>query len=648
MAKWEEQFAPLIYQVKLVGEVAITPEALTNLSINFQRLFYNRHQQEVLDLIFKSYPAAFLVFLVGHGIYGYQGGDYWEAVEKALNCKVDQVALGRLFERLLRWFRLPLFPELQERAFRYVSPILAHGGIPVYSLPDFFSQIVFPCATRPQLIGLDGDELVDEVLKSSAGRTVDKPIHYFFGYCGQAAINLLERSRTTLIAWQKSPRDVFADETGLPAHIVAFFNEWARKYALNAPLISGARGRYKRPELCLDPWGLGIYLRLPAQPVSNLAGGSVVWDVQAGEAYHEEFQPRNLRNGDRFETKEMMVRLAQMADQITVRFQVSSQEFHWSIQGYSPDHPLLAFDPERGNLLSHIFALENWLLIPKNYELRVIEGEGDLLESLPPLPGQWSRLRGECWDLAQARKIGLFQDGQLVRDVIVRGQEKVQPPRLEEGRLLPGDSEQNEIPIYCGKLPLLKVPLSRPDDGQAELKRWRINIEPAGEAIPNHTITACLADLDRATVRLEGDTATALLDQPALLGVRPTGTFTITLNGPLGHDAHFRFIFLPEFEVEGNNRLYIPDPVQGAATALLNIRTGLLDKIVPVSVSDGISIRQEHPGQNIVEVPGPVSTARLMLVRETVQEAAVRVPVHLRFAGCAGGWCVKTGWWISG
>ena len=219
LARMEKSFAPMIYQVSLVGEVSISQATLAELSLEFRRLFYNQSHQNAIESIINFYPASFLLFLVGHGIYGYQGGDYWEAVEKALDCRVDQVALGQLFERLLRWFRLPLFPELQERAFRYVSPILAHGGIPINSLQDFFSQIVYPCATRPQLVGLDGQELVDEVLNSFANRNIDKPIFHFLEYCGQAAINLLERSRGAFLIWRKIRTDLTADETGLPVRI---------------------------------------------------------------------------------------------------------------------------------------------------------------------------------------------------------------------------------------------------------------------------------------------------------------------------------------------------------------------------------------------------------------------------------------------
>lgn len=582
----------------------------------------------MLDHIIRSYPASFLVFLVGHGIYGYQGGDYWEAVEKALSCVVDQVAFGRLFEGFLRWFRLPLFPELQERAFRYVSLILAHGGIPVYSLNDYFSQIVLPCATRPQFVGLDGQDLIDEILKSSNSRNVDKPILYFFEYGGQAAINLLERSRSALMAWQKNPHDFQVEETGLPGHIVSFLNEWARLHPIDALTMTKTRGRYKRPVLCLDPWGLGVFLRLPAQPMSNLAGGSVTWEVQIGDIYCETFQPRSLRTGERFETKEMMVRLGQIADQVIVRLEVNGQEYNWSIQGSSPEHPILAFEPEDGSLQNHLYARALWLLIPKYLRLRVVEGEGDCLEELPPLPGSWGKMRAECWDLSQARKVGLFQNDQLVRDVIVRGQEKVQPSSLDEGtRLLPADSGQ--LPFYCGKLPILKIPLSRPDDREAELKRWRLSIEPSGEAIPNQIIATCLADLDRSAIRWDGDTVIILLDQLMLLGPRAAGTFQVYLNGPLGHDAHFSFSYWPEFEVEGLHALYLPDPVKGPESAFLHVRTALLDQIVPVSASDGISVQQERSGLHTIEVSGSISTARLVLARESVQGMAVRVPIQL-------------------
>jgi len=72
-------------------------------------------------------------YLVAQGIYGYRGGDYWGEV-----CQVTSLPpgntwrWGRLFEDILADLDLPLFYDMRAEAHRYVSLILAHGGVPNY------------------------------------------------------------------------------------------------------------------------------------------------------------------------------------------------------------------------------------------------------------------------------------------------------------------------------------------------------------------------------------------------------------------------------------------------------------------------------------------------------------------------------------
>jgi len=161
--------------------------------------------------------------MVGQGIYGYNNGDFWSTYEKVLNHPIDTIAFGRLFEKLVKRFKKPQFRDLQERARRYVDPILAHGGIPVYCLKDFFSNIVLNCAIRPQLFALEGEELVEEVIKHTTyTATTDKPVINFLEYGGPTAANLLDRARKMLLSWQQNQTLLSAEDAGLPVHITHY------------------------------------------------------------------------------------------------------------------------------------------------------------------------------------------------------------------------------------------------------------------------------------------------------------------------------------------------------------------------------------------------------------------------------------------
>lgn len=79
------------------------------------------------------------------GVYGYQGGDYWSEVVQATGLSSGSTwQIGQAFEKILEELGLPLFYDMRAEAHRYVSLVLAHGGIPDYCLPDFFNNMLQP------------------------------------------------------------------------------------------------------------------------------------------------------------------------------------------------------------------------------------------------------------------------------------------------------------------------------------------------------------------------------------------------------------------------------------------------------------------------------------------------------------------------
>jgi len=621
--------APQLRKVELVGEIPLTQEELKDLSQHFSHLFNNHSEQTVLEFIEQNYPATFLVYMVGQGIYGYNGGNFWPAYEQALRKDIDHSALGKLFEKLLQHYNKPSFRELQERSMRYVSLILAHGGIPIYCLNDFFNNIVLNCATHPQLFALEGEELIDEVLKHSTFTVnTDKPVVYFLEYGGKTAADLLDRSRKMLLNWQQNQTLLSSEEAGLPAHVTRHFAEWTRE---NTTITMGRepRNRLKRPRLSLDPWGLGVFLFLPSQPVSALGMNTLYWKVDAGE-YQEEIKARTQRKGDQIQTREITLRLNEISEVIQAQFSQEDNAFDWKISGYSPDHLILAFDPTTGYVQNYILAQETWLVYPNQFSLSILEGEGDLIEVLPELPGKWSRFKLECWDLSQTVRLGLIQDDKVFREIVVRSQEKVLPPSFVAGRIVPTDLEENPIPVYTGVPPSLHIPLSRSDDMRVELSRWKIRVDNIGAADPNVSIETTLADLPRTVCTILENTAIIRLETPELLTARPTGTYQIAIKGPLGRDAALSLQILPECEVSGLKELYIPDRNHGPENVSFSVQTSLLDSVDSLNSVDGIKVKIKKSGLHEILVPAELSSVGLLIRRETVDHLFIRVPLYFR------------------
>ncbi|MFH1015047.1 MAG: hypothetical protein V1762_03915, partial [Nitrospirota bacterium] len=141
-------------------------------------------------------PIAFSYFLVLVGTEHYKGGEFWSAVWNILNLPPKpsrQTDWGNLFIEVLNKYNLPHFED--ERALKYVTPILGHGGIPNYCLPDFFEKLLLPIIngeieTSSTSIG---EILQDWKRCSSLFATADKPVYRFLLHGGKVANDFLTR-----------------------------------------------------------------------------------------------------------------------------------------------------------------------------------------------------------------------------------------------------------------------------------------------------------------------------------------------------------------------------------------------------------------------------------------------------------------------
>ncbi len=648
LQQWEREFLPQLARVELVGEIPVSREVLDQIGLQFSRFFYHHHLDDVLAVVEQHLPAVFLVFLVGYGVHGYNNGDFWSTYETVLHRPVDSILFGRLFEKLIRRFGKIPFTDLQERGRRYVDPILAHGGIPVYCLRDFFANIVQNSLLRPQLAALEGGELVDEVLKHAGLiAATDKPVLNFLEYGGSTAAGLLERSRQLLQAWQRDQTLLSAAEAGLPVHLVEFFASWAPQHAAPAP-ERGAKSRLKRPQLALDPWGLGVFLKLPAQPVSLFNLDRLSWTVEAGP-WHEELRVRTQRRGDQVETREITLRLNQVPDILTIRHSQGDEQAEWQITGCSPDHLILAFDPATGNLQTHISARETWLLYPREYALEVRAGEGARLEILPELPGDWAPFTLECWDLSRAVRLALLQGGEVVREVYVRSGDRSLAPQLTGGRLLPTDLEESPLPVYSDAPPQLQLQPGVVEDPAAELGRWRLKIDSCGLADPALSTQVVLAELPPGGVTWSDGMLRVELGTPELLGPRPIGTYQVAVKGPLGRDTTLTFQILPQCHVDGLQEGYLPQPGRGADWVNFQLRTPLLAGVEPLDATTRLQVESPRPGLQEIRVPPDLSSVGLLIRQETAAHQLIRLPLYLRVkrlrwrlvrdTGQLEGWC---------
>lgn len=621
-------------RVELVGEVPITPELCTEIGAKFSLLLKGIVSEQAAKLIEADFPASLTVFLVGQGIYGYKGGDYWSSVNDIVGVDLPNltVIMGQIFERTLRRLHLPIFSQLQQQSMRYVSLILAHGGIPVYCLDDYFTHIVMPTVDK-QYGGLDDEELLAEILqRSSSQYGTDRPVLYFLQYGGRTATDFFRRSRQLIQDWIQTTAITSPEEAGLPAYVIEFFQKWISK----GPLLA-IGGRMVRPSLLLDPWGMGIYIKLPTQPVKTLDVADAEWLIESGDS-PENVPVRVQHKGGKVETEEISFRLDTINPNYKVTFSIGDNSWTWVIPGYDASKQPMIFDPQNGSVLRRIPGKECWIVYPEHNELEITSGQGNLLEELPSLPGVWRKTKVECWDFSDAKEVAIKHNGQIFWKELIHREGMSTKPELRHGNSFKIDTS-GQPPIYLGKPPVLAIPKTVFDECVGDRTRWKLKIKSIGRTSPELDLTVPIADIPNHSLAFLESWVEIDLSSPGLLGLEPFGDFSITVRGPLGQDAYFTNRFLPDVRLYGADKLYIPSRDEGASVIQL---AASIDKSYRIELEDSASsvkIRASSPGLYQIIVPPDKIDVNLLVCKDQDNQV---IQVPLSFAVRRLRWRVVT------
>ena len=623
LLEYESVFRNKLRNIDLVGEILLTRDEVDELSGSFRRIFSKNPSTKALDIVERCLPSSFIVYLVAQGVYGYNGGDYWTAVGIALDHSTDS-RFGQLFERIIKRYNLSVFEELQEKSSRYISLILAHGGIPVYSLDDYFNNLILPSIMRPQYSSLEGSDLVDALLASSLVINTDKPVIHFLEYGGRVAQDIFNRSRRLVLAWQRTQIVPSPGEIGLPGHMVDFFAEWVKDQDSSAAAIRSPRKSLKRPELCFDPWGIGVFLKLPMQSMPLLDSEISEWEVEFGDVR----QNIPVQVDAQGWTQEITLRVIAPADSYTVKFLMGQKEFVWKFN--TPDM-IFFFDPDKATLLARPLSGETWILYPRQLEAKVTEGDGTQIEDLPTLPGAWYKLKIEGWDLANASKLSVAQNGMVYKSFDIKKYEHFSPPTLVNGKLLETNlGDGDTVPIYIGKPPILRIPIVTGTNPEEYLKRWRISVKSIGFAAPDLQVQSQIqiSELRDSAIILNINCIEIRLEHKSLLTKRPIGTFEVSAYGPLGNDKIFVFSIIPECTVSDLNELYIPGR-DGAPEVQLSIDLNLIDILQYAGTTPNLRIQNNRPGKYSIIAHPDICRLDLQIVREYLGDEII-VPFSLR------------------
>jgi DNA-directed RNA polymerase alpha subunit len=631
---WEARLAPQVRQVELLGEILITPEERTRLGQAIGRLFLKSSgRRKGMAIMRERYRCCLATFMVAQGLYGYEGGNYWDGVFSVTRYRNASADFGQAFVEIVEELGLPIFPDLiAAGAQPRVSLILAHGGIPRYCLPDFFDHMLQPALHRPQYAGMTASELINEWNRHSAGLFVDKPVLRFLVHGGRVAEDFVQRCLELARESSETGLVPQATDIGLPSWVVESYEEWAREHGTAVESRSD-QWRLRKPRIVVDPWGLGVHVELPPQQLPAAAAQStIVWQVEADRDKHQ-IHVQVRKSGLDWKSSPESRQLTRPSEGIQVSLLVDDQVMRiWQFVGVGADRPLLAFEPESGSLVQWQRSLpvgQLGLLFPEDTQLR-IQGGSAQVELLPRLPWDWRSYRGEVWQLEEGSTLGLFRGDRELLLLPVRQDDTGQRPRLAGGSLFSPGVEAAEPPLYVGCPPRVRIPLSGRLSPEEEMSRWRISVRNRWPAVPTLHLTKRLDEIADQLVPGDGFVDVPL-DHTNLLGDAPMGGFSIRLRGPLGRDAELALRILPELIIAGQNTLYLPDPKTGPPPAMLQVRIGTRETLECRTVGGDFQIRALPGGQDYEISADPTATSfELAVAQMSASRETVRVPVSVR------------------
>lgn len=561
----ELELAKACREIELLCELDLDDRDTDHLAAGIRQLIEVLGPGRATDHLAEKRPHVLAAYLVFEGLRSYSQGDFWSAVcaKTGLPGSNYTWRWGAVFRQVLVKHRLPTFDESGGNV--HVTPVLLHGGIPAYCLPDFVREFVIPGVTRPEFAGLRAGDLLASWRDSARMERGDRPIRRFLQHGGRGAEDFLDRS-LDLVRAVLSGQDGRPEDHGLPEKLGQVVTEVLESTTTRG--LSGSRAaigatRRLAPRLVLDAWGVGLTLHLPEQAID---GRAARWEITIDGRDPLRHAPRAWRSQGGLHLEAESIRPAAPFRHLRVQLVVDDEPCGapWTVEGLTPEHPLLAFDEERLESLStrRLEPRPTWFVVPRDARL---EG-GRPLCSPARLPGAWAELEARCLDLGGVPRLRFVHGGRTV-DIPVLEESafvRLDGPVLDSvstaqrGVVFTGGPVKARFGGVRGRAALRLLP----DSGASLVSP--LTLEPEGSSSPGEH------SLD--------------LDALGLAGA--FGSFVAVVRGALGHSCRVAFAIVPGLSIEFGTT--------GAPHAVLRCPDVLL------RVEDGGWLEPARGGQRLV------------------------------------------------
>lgn len=627
LAAWEKRLTPYFNtQLHILAEIPLTESDLDEILDLVRDEINTLGLPKTTERLEKFYPHTFLTMLAHFAAHNDQQG-YWNTLGARLDTEyLFNYQWHRKFVAACRDLGLFTFTR-QDMNNYYVATIRFHGGIPTYSLPDFFEQMVEPAVTRSEYREVPPKQLLPHLIRSVY--FVDKPVLDFLENSGEMGRVWFEECVQLFRHAKDNYGEVLpkAKVPSIPLYIYQFFEKYNEG-------LDDSRYHWRRPFLQVTPFedDSAVVLVLPQQavPIDFYTQG-LVWKITwpgLVQPIVRACQMKRLRQD--IVTEEDYYTVSGTPETITVSIQSAGkgqeEEYRrWTLP-LMPADPLpkfLAFREDQRHIPNPQTLPEKplYLLMPTNYQLEV-DGGGVMTGSFPGFIGEWEDWKIEAWDLTHTLAISLLADGVVIGESIPVAREMAQP-ELVGGHQF--DYQENpDEPLYTSGVPEVQVPIQRGLDKFRALKDWTVHVASVWEALPEVDKTISLQSM-HSQVEIRGDVA--LFPLREVLGEQPAGIYDIKISGPKGQGSEHRVRLWPKFLVRDLS-FEFPSPEEAHQDEQFEVRLQEGATLINQAGAEEVEIVKVD-GAYLINAPPQVYRVRLDLVTKTKEEKLVRIPVSV-------------------
>ncbi|MFZ6020377.1 MAG: hypothetical protein ACOYXO_12280 [Chloroflexota bacterium] len=615
---WQRLLAPYLSTIQLLGEIPLERDSHADLERALREFVGRYGLTAATRHLRRYYFAAFVTYLAFKAAFNDERR-FWDKVANSMGLESS----APLFHPNHHWGHtfveiIECFPNLRRFAgvggLEYITPIRLHGGIPAFSLPDFFQYILLPSVEKAPFDGMDDEAALKALLEHYTAQIfVDDVVRHFFHHAGTPALTFFQKCR--LMARRMINNQPPPQQLGLRPYVVQTFETYLERQS--PPSI-----RRRKPRLFFDPYTPAFRVLLPAQPLSLVQAGTRydarLFDPDSGVVIAEQSRLRPRRQGEEWIIEEVEWLLEEPLETLQVALIAQGEEtplcsFSLRVLPSEGYPPLLAFrypDGQQVRFSSSLPAGDVWLFYPADVALH-FEGSEHLLETLHPFAPPWQDWRAAAWNLRQVRFVRLWREGQDICPPIAVS--RPLEPALSAPNLPPHLLPVNEKPLYT-TAPQVYLPLHNVDAPAEDLNEVSLRLEsryaasPAGNWEDKAANLPYIVENDKACISLE-----------PWLGDSPVGTYHLNISRRGRQVSELPFRVCAGLQVEGLQPYYLPT-VGGAQSVTFTLHlppnAGLLSedesKIQPEA--DGFSVRTAAEASQVdlrVELPAVPEAIRI-------------------------------------